>query len=379
MMAKWLWLVVVLTACASATGRDDDDDGDDDDLGGDAGSGVDARAPDGDGALVTPCTPSSWMIEDVGPGGGVPRLVADRDGALHGVSFDAGRNVTYSYLPPGGAWIRTTFHATEAFDEPLEYALAVSDDGTVHVAYTTEIGNTSFPPMELRLASRAPGQAFVEQEFHEFDPVMHPALAAGDALHLLYQGGGYLQEEYSDGGPWMSRRSIFPAGVVSTAVARGGHVHLGLRSGTAAVAPPVYASLAPGGDWTFETFGINGAAPAVALAPDGAVHVAYYDADNRMRHAMRPVGGAWQVEEVPLTYGPNATPSIAVDSAGRVHAILFNATGGESYSIRAAAGGWSVPAHIELVGASIALAPDGTVHMLGLDGSLLRHRWGCPP
>lgn len=375
-MAKWLWLAVVLSACASARGRGDDD-GDGEGAGADAS--IDANA---DGALITPCTASDWMTEDVGPGSGLPRVVADRDGGLHAVSFDGVRNVAYSYLPPGGAWVRTTFHATEAFDEPLEYAIAVGDDGTVHVAHTTEIGNSTFPPMVLRLASRAPGQTFVEQEFHEFDPVMSPALAAGDSLHLFYQGGGYLQEEYSDGGPWMSRRSLFPAGVVQSAVAHEGHVHLGLRSGTMPVAPPVHAELAPGGDWTFETFGTNGAAPAVAVGDDGALHVAYYDADTRMRHAFRPAGGSWQVEEVPLTYGPSFTPSIAVDATGRVHAILLDPNGTESYAVRSSSGVWSPPAPVGLVAVTLTLTPDGTVHILGHSGgagSLLRHRWGCPP
>jgi hypothetical protein len=380
-------MLVVVCACASSRGQGgggDDDVGGDDGadaaptIGSDGGDGIDSGGGGGADAAIVGCAPSAWMAEDIGPARGtVGSIVVDRDGALHAAYVGAIDKLVYATKPVGGTWIHSTFREGVPFDDAMQFSIAVADDRTVHVAYTSEVGNNfPFNGWRLRHAMRAPGAGWSEQEFSEYYRVTNPVVAAGSEVHLFYSESGYLHDDAAT-----PHHYLYPYGQAVSAVVRDGHVHVGLRrdNPSESIAPPVLGELEPGASFTFETFGTNGWAPALALAPDGAVHLAYYDGDQGMRHAAREAGATWQVEQVPMTHASWASPSIAVDHAGRVHAIIYTDGSSSAYTVRSPAGVWSPPTIVPLISPSLAVGPDDVVHIIGKDSANMRHMWGCPP
>jgi len=109
--------------------------------------------------------------------------------------------------------------------------------------------------------------------------------------------------------------------------------------------------------------------PAVALAPDGAVHVLWEEGEE-IYHSYRG-GAGWSP---PLRVATGERPTLVVDGSGTPHALFANEFGGnwEIYYVRWECSHWTLPRNISYTsGASglprIALAPDGLLHAVWAD------------
>ena len=136
-----------------------------------------------------------------------------------------------------------------------------------------------------------------------------------------------------------------------------------------------------------ETNGDNGYVPVAVAAPNGDVHVLWYDFRWDASHAeiyskTHPAGGAWD-----LTPGDAADIRVTqdaphselvdadVDAAGNVHAVWRSVDGGARvlWARRpAATGAWSVPATVDVAGTvagapCLAVQSDGTLHVVWPD------------
>lgn len=109
--------------------------------------------------------------------------------------------------------------------------------------------------------------------------------------------------------------------------------------------------------------------PAVALAPDGTVHVLWEEGEE-IYHSHRSNAG-WSS---PVRVATGERPTLVVDGNGTVHALFANEFGGnwEIYYVYLAGGHWTLPRNISYTsGASgmprLALAPDGLLHAVWAD------------
>ena len=148
-----------------------------------------------------------------------------------------------------------------------------------------------------------------------------------------------------------------------------------------------------------ETNGDNGYVPVPAVAPDGALHVAWYDfrydgsnAEILAKH--RPAGGSWDLtpgdaadDRVTTDGDGSEFAALGVDAAGDVHAAWKSLGSGTRlfYSVRdSGTGTWSVPTRLDsssaVAGApALAVEPSGRVHVVWPDaaegGRALRTRF----
>lgn len=244
-----------------------------------------AELPGGDVRLVASAgrlwsarrTAGAWAAADVAPVAGRAGVAFAGD-AVH-VAFGAPA-LTYG-TDAGGAWRLETVDATASPDLPPAVALAA--DGTPHVVF-----------------------------------------ADGSALrHAARGGAGWSLETVADDGvaaPYAS------CGVAAAFDAAGRlHVASCLPRSAAALVTSVRHAVRDAGGWTATVLdeASPASAPALAVGPDGAVHVLYtgrsVEAASRcgwaapLRRAVLR-GGEWSLETVdPLALG---SPALALDPAG---------------------------------------------------------------
>ena len=119
---------------------------------------------------------------------------------------------------------------------------------------------------------------------------------------------------------------------------------------------------------------------SIAVASDGALHVAYFDSGNyRLKYAKRAAGSAsWAVETVPDPSGNNVGQhnAIAVDNAGRIHISYFDYDNADlKYAMRPSGGvSWTIDTIDNDAGdvgkySAIAVGGDGYVHVSYYDAS----------
>lgn len=140
------------------------------------------------------------------------------------------------------------------------------------------------------------------------------------------------------------------------------HAHLSLVDATAGTV--LYATDASG-SWTLETVSA-GAAPAIAVGPDGMPHVSYV-AGSRIRHAVRGASG-WTSELVDALSSARTLSSIAVGSDGVVQVAWADTSTSPYDSVRVSTGGaggfTSVPVATDLLNRlSLAMDGAGAVHL----------------
>jgi len=143
----------------------------------------------------------------------------------------------------------------------------------------------------------------------------------------------------------------------------------------------------PGASWIVETVdgGADdvGAHASIAIAPDGASHIAYYDATNGdLKHAYKSAG-VWIVETAdagPHDVGIGA--SIAIDDSGDVHVSYINQTNHRLKYARRSGGAWTEgavddPSLAIASGTSLALDAAGRAHITYYDSLAqeLRHAY----
>lgn len=144
-----------------------------------------------------------------------------------------------------------------------------------------------------------------------------------------------------------------------------------------------HASKEPDGPWSAPTNVSNNSGgsfrPAVAVSPDGSIHVAWHDdtpGDYDIFYAAKAPGGSWSTP-TNISKSPRWSywPSIVVGADGSVHVAWHDLTPGnwEAFSTsKAPDGAWSPPTNIsESTGTSfipmLLLEEDGTVNAVWQD------------
>lgn len=252
-------------------------------------------------------------------------------------------------------------------------AVAVRSDGSVHVVWAERDGpNSTYRVWTRRREGDGWGPAARIVDYLDTDPgnpgddigAKYPALvvAPNDDLHLFwhdYRIGGIDNVEVfwkmcPTGGAWDPARSA--------------DVRL-----TTSQHP--------------EVTGENAYVPVAAVAPDGAVQVAWYDYrfdawSGEVLSKTRPAGGSWDLtpgdsadERVTNDASHSELVDVAVDGVGNLHAVWRSLEGGARirHAIRAAStGSWSAPTLVDLAG-NVAGAPAvavdgfGTLHVVWPD------------
>ena len=151
--------------------------------------------------------------------------------------------------------------------------------------------------------------------------------------------------------PDLSPRSaaLEPDGTLHVVYGRDGLYHLTLR----------------GGAQVIETVaeGRNLRPPVMTLDSNGRVHALFADDAGGLRYARQTAGG-WQIDSLPLFTGPNAAVyALAVGPDGVVHVTVYDSARGQLVYARSQANGWltTVLDSEPLAGAAHALTldPDG--------------------
>jgi len=147
------------------------------------------------------------------------------------------------------------------------------------------------------------------------------AIDSTGTLHAAYTAIAGLRYAFHDGTAW-SFESVAPEAYVNDValeVDRDGGVHVAyyVYSPTSELR---YTRRDPSGTWSaYEVVREPGVGIGVSLAVDaaGRVHVAYMaDYGGRMEHAVRLLGGTWEVQTIADRGGET---SIAIDATGRLH------------------------------------------------------------
>lgn len=123
------------------------------------------------------------------------------------------------------------------------------------------------------------------------------------------------------------------------------------------------------GAWVHEAVDGSGTPQhsAIAVAPDGTIHVAYVDAWDRdtLEHATRS-GGVWPIETVDSDGATGHGAAITLDAAGAVHVVYAELGDEVLRHATNASGAWTVetvdpgPSQFEYL--SLTLGPDGSLH-----------------
>ncbi len=249
-------------------------------------------------------------------------LTIDSKGIQH-VAFANGLDLLHASRPPGGAWgvAKLAMPGT-----PGHVALAMGgpqDDW--HILYRT-VTNPDLIEASNTWASWSPGvNALVGH--HAFGASPTVAVDSKGVALVAYYGGfpnGVRFARYKEG-RWFAWGTSCSAGGgtgarMFMAFDANDVAHLAFTSTLGEVS---YGRLTPAGDWQCEVIGsinLNPPTPALAVASDGTVHIAYREwADGALHHAVGGLG-AWKNETVVDAAGDPATSlALALDNQGQPH------------------------------------------------------------
>lgn len=285
----------------------------------------------------------SWSAPAaIGAVGESPTLALGEDGALHVAFYAPSGSVglRYGLRDTGGAWTFTTVES--GADVGASHAIALDDDGVVHIVYQ----DTDNGMMEslLRHATKSGSSFALETVDTELGYRCDLAIV-GKTLHVSsYSDANNVWYSSKAGtAPWISVRAVdlsddqLSANArTSLVVDRAGTLHL--------VYTDAYSELGVVADWLQYTSramnsttwrtpvsidratgagGRTGALPELALDPFDGLHVAYRSISGTpsLRYAYRPAGASttFAVTAPPAT--PGIEPSVAVDSDGALHIL----------------------------------------------------------
>lgn len=143
---------------------------------------------------------------------------------------------------------------------------------------------------------------------------------------------------------------------------------LGCGGGDDASTPVIITP--PASNWTvltLDTTGDTGRSPSMAIAPDGSVHISYYDATNRDLRYANNKSGFWLAITIDSPGDVGLYSSLAIDASGYVHISYFDNTSGDLKYATNSYGYWltSTLESAGIVGqyTSLALDASGKAHI----------------
>lgn len=208
------------------------------------------------------------------------------------------------------------------------------------------------------------------------------AVTASGTAHVVWEEDGSIYHTFGSSGAWSTPAETVLGDSPSLALGTGDDVHLAYVSESGDTFDIFYTRW-NGSGWTLpvnvsHTTGVS-TAPAIAFAPGGTLHVVW--ADNTggsvaLYHGQSSDGNTWSTFPVPN--GAGSGPAVAAGADDILHVAWQSAdpTTGRSdiWYMRLSGGSWSLPENISATPdedstvPAIALAPDGTVHIVWQEG-----------
>ena len=267
--------------------------------------------------------PRQWTRDVVEAGGRAPAAVFGADGHLHAVLVGAGSDPA-----------------------PLRAGVFAADSWELETAVPAVAGHETLRPALAAGAGDLLVVAFAD--------------ADGTIVRLaVHADGGWTTEDVApDGGP-----AEPTDGPVSLALGEASTPWLAWQSGDA-----IRVGWRVDDSWSVESIPLAGpgAAPAIALAPDGSPVVSTFDVGARAEAvARRALDGTWTVEIVDDRHGAGEVSAIAVDDAGAVNLLYFAPDRLDARWATDAYGGWlrlTIDRSAEAA-LAITLGADGAIHM----------------
>jgi hypothetical protein len=318
-------------------------------------------------------------------------------------------------------WSTIELVSTESIDNSAYPSLAVSSDGTVHIAWSdnTNYGGSGVDS-DIFYKKYVPGSGWtvtevVSTESTEGCGSSSLAVGSDGAVHIAWTDGTDYDGSGSDGDifykRWSSDTGWSATEVVSSestssshspslAVSSDGTVHIAWEDwtdygGSGTDSDIFYKKYVPGSGWTTTTvvstattsYSYN---PSLAVSSDGTVHIAWEEptdyggsgGDSDIFYKKLTIVG-WTTTEVVSTESTSDSynPSLGVGSDGTIHIAWEDMTdyGGSGprpdifYKKCVPGSGWTVTEVVSIESTSYCYAPslavgyDGTVHIAWLD------------
>ena len=187
---------------------------------------------------------------------------------------------------------------------------------------------------------------------------------------------------HNPGSGWSEPAEIAGAGSNGPAlVVRDGVIHLAYRIGGTGFAEeeddnPIRYATDAGGSLTDVLVAERGSLPCLALAAEGAAHVAFDELrgdQSRLWYAVGSATAAFAVDLIPGSGDLNVGPLLAIGGDGGRHVYWSDWDGQAARYSQYAGGTWSAPIGAPSSASASALALDdsGRVHLLAVNSALL--------
>jgi hypothetical protein len=344
----------------------------------DAGDGSVDGWPSGDAgcAWSTSTVAPHDLARDVRPG-----IAATPDGLVAFFGHGAGEPDGGFHLAewtPGASWtVSAPFGAHTPILSTIATPIAVGPDGTVHVVFTAWGG-------AIHHASRAPGGTWQDEVIATSERAAIAIDAAGTLHVAMHYLGGLAVASRPPGGAW----SFDPAPDTedsgwspAIAVTPDGDVHVAhtYYRFDGSDDAWMYVSSRVDGVWTTEVLDLLVSDPSIAVGPGGEVQAMFYRfSEGHHQVFARRTATGWELDPRPGTHGWGT--SLVIDGDGVTHTVYLREPNASAiYARRNPDGAWTEEALRTATGpfTTLALDDDGATHVVYFDAEAVVHARRC--
>ncbi|RME36408.1 MAG: hypothetical protein D6794_08535 [Deltaproteobacteria bacterium] len=301
-------------------------------------------------------------------------LVLDSQGYLHLGYFQETSDMVWHAHNDSGEWLFD--YVLGGVGNGIDVTLALDSKDNPHYGYRVK-GKKLTPELKYVywngsrwVTVRGYGSYVADTDISmALDPEDHPHFSYLDGYSYTVMYATYTPQkgwEFQTVDNGNAGCRAFPIAVDS-----GGIPHLAYQSEKGGLR---YATLQEG---VWQRVDVDPAAGAgvysdLTIAPDGSVHIAYYNAnEGSLQYAYQGEDGAWQIETVDSGGDAGQFPSIKVDANGEVYIAYYDAVQTALKFAHRRQGQWSVET-VDNQGnvgryASLVVDPHGTVYIAYLD------------